>query len=911
MNKILKFTLTSFINYNLIFSGCCKKSKNKNEKKSSCCQKEDKNNENFENNSNDEDSNNKNKDNKEIHDFSSIKETHLKDLNNIIYINQYLNNGLNIDKNLLENEIEEINSKDKANILNTKLNKFKIELLNKIKKQYQETLINIINNLNLLKNSGNFNIDKIVIDVKNEDIDNLKFENINDIESINNKILSISKKYEDFITEIINNLKSKYNNLKPNDTDNNLDVKNEEFDNLENDENKIEKIISINNKLRTAEQVINNDVEGMKNDIIKLFSELKPKEEKIKQIVKDADSIFDLSVNIKDKLNDNIKDLKNIKTNLENLKTEFYSILNKKKIEIDKRCKIINNVKNNINTEFNENFEDLKIDKYDENNFEVIDKKVKAIEEEITAFIDNKVKELNEKEKNLKLKFKKLKLTYKDIKIAKKSNTINDYYDYLIEYNNELDYRNCKIEFYININEPKKNEYDFKKIIKKFKKLKYSYSEKCDKYPYISFTIGKENYFQNFIDEFKTCENGVQFYIKDNGKISKYGTDNLKKISLKDYDIYFIYNDKFKKGTSKKNIAEDAGGLRKTIFKNMKDDIFKNESLFKIKSKLANLNTVPKNNINCTATYYEFNNDSNENNEIYYKILGYICAASLRSHKGACGINLKLNPLIYKIILNYKDIDKDINEKLDEKKEKIKKILTYDDFKYFDPTYFIYFYKLQTDTLEEYKMLFEKDYIDTIRGKYNEMIENFANQIDNIKVFVKNLLKYLNYDIFNKCGTDYIKLKLLIEGEDKITYEDLISKIIKFEEINEEDLCLNTYSNENLKLIYELIIEVLNNFSEDDLKLFVIFVTGNDSLPIKDSSIKFAFTTNNTPYGFNSHTCFNRLDINPQKLVEGIFKGSLKDDKICDNLKKDLKKRIEEYLKASIHSVDTKALDAQ
>ena len=208
-------------------------------------------------------------------------------------------------------------------------------------------------------------------------------------------------------------------------------------------------------------------------------------------------------------------------------------------------------------------------------------------------------------------------------------------------------------------------------------------------------------------------------------------------------------------------------------------------------------------------------------------------------------------------------------------------------------------------------MLFEKDYIDGIRDKYNEMIENFANQIDNIKVFVKNFLEYLNYDIFKECGKDYIKLKLLIEGEDKITYEDLLSKIIKFENIDNKNLCLSAYSKKNLKFIYELIIEVLKDFSEKDLKQFVMFVTGSDSLPIDESSIIFAFSASNKYcYGFNAHTCFNKLDINPNKLVKGIFSGNLKSDKINDNLKENLKKQIEKYLKESIYSVDTTALDS-
>jgi len=928
MNKFLKFILPSFINYNLIFSRCCKNKTEKEneieitgERKKGGCVKSCKGKDNDDTsekeisndgNDNGNDNGNSNDNNKKINDFSNIRETLLTDLQNIIEINKYLKNGSK-DENLLKNEINGIDSPDKANILSTKLNKLKTESLNNLKKQYQETLLNINNNLSLLKNSGNFDIDKIDINVKNDDIENLKFENIN---GINGKIINISNAYKEFIIKIINSLNDKYNELKPKDTNNILDVNDEEFNNLENNENKIEKIISINNRLKTAEQVIKGDVEGMKKDIRELFSELEPIKEKINKIVKDANSIFNLSINIEDKLNDNINDLKNIKTNLDNLKTEFYSILNERKIELDNRCNIINDVIKNIKGEFKDEFESVKVDEYTKDNFENIDEIVEDTEKNIRHFIDNKVKELNEKEENLKNEFKKRKLTYKDINITKNTNPINEYWNYLKEYNKELDYRNCKIEFYVNIDEPKKNNYNFSVIINKFKKLIYSYPEKCYNRPNISFTIDKENYFQKFIEEFKTYENGFTYYLDKRGKISNYFTSICKNVSLKDYDICFIYNDSIKnpKGT---NIPEDAGGLRKTIFKNIKDDILNNNSLFKIKTELAPLNTVPKQKEhgpreNCTSTYYEFNNESNESNEyteLCYKILGYICAASLRSNKNPCSVNLKLNPLIYKIILKYKDINKDTKETLDEKKEKLKDILTYEDFKYFDSTYSIYFYKLQTDTLGEYKILFEKDCIDQIRNRYNEMIDNFANQIDNIKVFVKNLLKYLDCTIFEKCGQDYIKLKLLIEGEDEITSEDLCSKILEFKYIPEKNLCLSAYSKYNLELIYKLIIEVLKNFTKDDLKKFVIFVTGSDSLPINKSSIEFSFSTSPTSYGFKSHTCFNRLEINPQKLVEGIFKGYLRKDKIGNNLEEDLKEQIEKYLKESIYSVNHTVLD--
>ena len=66
----------------------------------------------------------------------------------------------------------------------------------------------------------------------------------------------------------------------------------------------------------------------------------------------------------------------------------------------------------------------------------------------------------------------------------------------------------------------------------------------------------------------------------------------------------------------------------------------------------------------------------------------------------------------------------------------------------------------------------------------------------------------------------------------------------------------------------------------------------------------------NAYYGFKAHTCFNRLEINPQKLVEGIFEGNLQDNQINDDLKERIKEKIEKCLKDSIKNMDTKSLDA-
>ena len=111
---------------------------------------------------------------------------------------------------------------------------------------------------------------------------------------------------------------------------------------------------------------------------------------------------------------------------------------------------------------------------------------------------------------------------------------------------------------------------------------------------------------------------------------------------------------------------------------------------------------------------------------------------------------------------------------------------------------------------------------------------NKRNQemLNHIKSYLKSMPSFMN--IISKEKNTNI-------GENLI---EQISVHLRHEYIPKNNLCSDTYSKENLELIYELIIEVLKNFSEDDLKLFVIFVTGSDSLLIKDSSIFFAFITN-------------------------------------------------------------------
>jgi len=492
-------------------------------------------------------------------------------------------------------------------------------------------LQNINNNLNLLKKTGNIDIDKIVIDVKNDDIENLKSENINNIKAIDNKILNISKKYEEFITGIIKSLKSEYNNLKNNYTNNNLDIKDEEFDNLENNEKKIGNIIYINNKLKTAEQVLKGDVDGLKNDIKKLFSELTPIKEKINKIVENANSIFDLSINIEDKLNDNINDLKNIKTDLDKLKTEFYSSLNNKKRELDKRCKKLNEINEYIVTVLYgnmENYKNINFTNYD-NDFLKIDEEIKKNESLLSGYLDEDLNTINE----LQSKFKENNKNYQEVEFEKKSDSIEDYYDHYINYKYEVYVKMFNLKY--KVEETKPINYDFEKSLENIQEIISPKDE--DEIGDFTLKLSISKDINKQIKEF------VKFFKDANDKHKNCPDKNDDTL----YNSVIVFTYKDEENNDDKTI--DLGGLQKVVFYNMKEYLQNEKNELFVKSKAsAQLNTVPTDDKECTY-YYNFNNEiNNPESNIYYEILGYIYAVSLRmKHNKMC---LNLNPLIYKII---------------------------------------------------------------------------------------------------------------------------------------------------------------------------------------------------------------------------------------------------------------------
>ena len=215
------------------------------------------------------------------------------------------------------------------------------------------------------------------------------------------------------------------------------------------------------------------------------------------------------------------------------------------------------------------------------------------------------------------------------------------------------------------------------------------------------------------------------------------------------------------------------------------------------------------------------------------------------------------------IILNCEDLlNKENND--DNKKTKLEEILTINDLKYFDITSFLAVGNFKGINENEYGKKNKIDdlflYYDGINDAYNEMINYYVKQIDKIKVFYNSFKSFINYDVIkNECVDDYIKLKLTIEGDEKISYDKLISIIVP--RYKEKDENKNAHiSEKNFNLIYGFILEEIKKFNEQDekdngnrLKNFVTYCTGYDTFPIR-INIYFEYNT-----GLEFHTCFNGI----------------------------------------------------
>ena len=828
---LIKIILASSFNNNIILcnSNKEKKSEKINNKKQCCSEKNNKIEENAQESNNTQDNNNDNNNNgnnnneikKNSEDFIKKKiDSLLKKLEDIKKDNEYLNNK--IKKQVIDNLKNKIENSNKDNISNIEieLNDLRKSLnlhLETIIKNYIDTVTNINNSIGMLIN---YNKEENKLNKYTLNIDEISKTEFKKIDDLNKNLENIKENYKNLINNIVSNLKNKYDSLKNKKLDNNiknneLDIKDEDFYNL----TEVTKIIEIDKKLFIFETVLNPS----KNEFINKINELYKKLEKNKDLIKYLLNIkdFDKENNLNNK---NIDDLVDIYNNLNNLNNKLIFEFNNYKTKQQNKYNELINIYNEFKDIFNFNYNNLKINfnSYEFNNYKDLEYKIKNFENFLNNNIENIINNFKNKISDLKKK-----------------------------YNSE------KININININEQDNVKEKFNKL--KIIKEEIEKKEKMQKY-IVTETLSDDKMVEilNNVKEirknvnFKNYENIYNGDIRNNIYHDKndnyYGnniitteSENTKNdlstlLDIIDY-INLNYNIKF---ILKNNGVSDYGGVRRKKFEEIINYILNNEKIESTvydftynKCKSGNYNIFKK------IKGYSFKNEildynnfelilksNNDIHKLYYQVLAYICANTICS---GYTININLNPLIYKIMLNF-DFNIDYNE--DAIKNQLRQILTYDDIKYY--------------STDAYDYLCEEQFLDEVDGVYQEMIDSFFYQYEAIKIFKEKLKFYSKKpekdDLFKYLGKDkYWELKIFIEGRNKITVDDIINIIDKNQIIDSRrnhSEAPEMITLENAEFMYNCFIDFIKGLSDENIKYFLKWIYGSVTLP---KEIHFTF----------------------------------------------------------------------
>ena len=281
----------------------------------------------------------------------------------------------------------------------------------------------------------------------------------------------------------------------------------------------------------------------------------------------------------------------------------------------------------------------------------------------------------------------------------------------------------------------------------------------------------------------------------------------------------------------------DEGGLKKEFFMLLTHEIFNFQN---------NMFTY-----NTKTNLFTFNYFSNEQ-IIKYELIGIIFGLAIYN---STIINVKFPKAIYKKLLNIEPNFNDIEE--------------------CDPELYknlLFLYETQEKCLEE-KLDMNFTALINKNGKKIEipLIENG----ENIKINNENKNKYVDLYIdwyLNKSINEYFTkfkegfYKVFDEDLTKILTEDELELILCGNEIIDlEDLKQNckytdgyNCESETIKYFWEILFE----FSDENKKKFLMFVTGCDRTPINGMrTVKFIITKNGDDIQKlpSAHTCFNNL----------------------------------------------------
>ena len=302
------------------------------------------------------------------------------------------------EKEKIENdEKKDIDDKNKKIEENKKKKKE-----NEVKQKFTNRFNKIDTDLNKLinYNKNKFKISKeIILTVTLNEINKITSENIGNIEQ---KIVESEENFNNLIKTIVNDLSKKYEVLKEKETDT---IKLDFAEIIFKDLLEVSKIIEIDSKLSNFETAINNNTDEILNGIEHIYNELFAKKDKIDQLVKDEFK-FDFIKNSLDLIKKKeIKELLEIKTKLNKLKTEYENIINEKLRDSRAKYKNLSKILEEYNklagySVFEIDVKDFNFDNF-ENNIDDINNNITNFENKLKDEFDSKLENLNTEKENI------------------------------------------------------------------------------------------------------------------------------------------------------------------------------------------------------------------------------------------------------------------------------------------------------------------------------------------------------------------------------------------------------------------------------------------------------------------------------------------------------------------------------
>jgi len=497
----------------------------------------------------------------------------------------------------------------------TQLENSKQDFTNRFNKINTE-IVNLINHKN-----NKFEIKKEKnLTVTLEEINALKFE---EIENFKKKIKKFEDNFNKLITDLVNKLKTKFDNLKGKEIDTiKLDIEENIFLNLKESS----KIIEIDNKLTNFEKAITDGKDGILKDLIPIYNNLLPKEKKINILVTEEKYKFDFKTNTLDLIKTKeITELLEIKTKLDNLKSIYDGIINKKSNDSKIKYSNLNTIITNYNKFFTDsnfviseiNEEAFKVENYEEK-YEEIDKNITNIETSLNNEFNEKLVALNKERSEKNKKLEGLGQSKIDEFEFKENENLNSKFTNLKNFKDTL---NTKDELIKNQIKNKKDDCTNKLNVIKKNKSDDILDDFIDKFDEISNNINSLESNDDCNNIIKTIENlqtEILEKIEEKRKEEeKRQEEEKKKKEIEDFISKYKdktitnYNDFEEAFSSVKNIYDKINEENKDINKIL-ENLINNVELKIDKQFSGNLMVLPHLGAGSFGTVYKYTEDKEE-----------------------------------------------------------------------------------------------------------------------------------------------------------------------------------------------------------------------------------------------------------------------------------------------------------